>query len=132
MERRATIARLYALNLSLLVVHEIDSAYWEEWKLFRLPGGIQLFLLVHVVLVPVLLVGYRQVLLQRTGQRLFSLLVAAAGVFAFSIHMLLIALGHDEFRLPVSIAVLIALLVGSLGQLWLVVSAGGHPSARRQ
>ena len=29
----------YFVNSVLLIVHEIDSAYWEEWNLFRLPGG---------------------------------------------------------------------------------------------
>ena len=30
---------IYLINATLLIVHEIDSAYWEEWKLFGLPGG---------------------------------------------------------------------------------------------
>ncbi|MGD0589579.1 MAG: DUF6713 family protein [Bacteroidota bacterium] len=29
------------LNLTLLIIHEIDSTFWKEWNLFRLPGGIQ-------------------------------------------------------------------------------------------
>ena len=32
---------LYLVNASLLVTHEIDSAYWNEWELLHLPGGIQ-------------------------------------------------------------------------------------------
>ncbi len=34
---------LYLGNILMLIVHEIDSAYWEEWKLFRLPGGESVF-----------------------------------------------------------------------------------------
>jgi hypothetical protein len=34
----------YLTNATLLCVHEIDSAYWHEWSLFGIPGGIQLFL----------------------------------------------------------------------------------------
>jgi hypothetical protein len=32
------------LNLALLITHEIDSAFWKEWNLFGLPGGVQEFL----------------------------------------------------------------------------------------
>ena len=31
---------VYLANAVLLIVHEIGSAYWKEWDLFRLPGGI--------------------------------------------------------------------------------------------
>ncbi len=30
---------LYLANATLLVVHELDSVFWREWELFRLPGG---------------------------------------------------------------------------------------------
>lgn len=35
---------LYLLNFALLFTHEIDSAYWKEWDLFGIPGGIKSFL----------------------------------------------------------------------------------------
>ena len=35
---------LYLLNAAVLITHEIDSAYWHEWDLFGIPGGIQFFL----------------------------------------------------------------------------------------
>jgi hypothetical protein len=35
---------LYFINLALLILHEMDSAYGKEWDLFRLQGG---FLLIH-------------------------------------------------------------------------------------
>ena len=38
---------LYLVNAVLLINHEIDSAYWKEWQLFRLPGGIEGFLLLQ-------------------------------------------------------------------------------------
>ena len=38
---------VYLTNSVLLINHEIDSAYWEEWDLFKLPGGLTLFLIVH-------------------------------------------------------------------------------------
>ncbi len=38
---------IYLANAVLLINHEIDSAYWKEWDLFKLPGGITGFLIIH-------------------------------------------------------------------------------------
>jgi hypothetical protein len=38
---------IYLLNTVVLIIHEIDSAYWKEWELFRLPGGVTGFLNLH-------------------------------------------------------------------------------------
>ncbi len=77
---------LYLLNFALLFTHEIDSAFWKEWELFGIPGGIQVFLVLNFMLLLVALIGFRQVLLGEKYRNVFSLLLAASGVFAFSIH----------------------------------------------
>lgn len=38
----------YILNNTLLLIHEIESGYEEEWKIFNLPFGITGFLIIHV------------------------------------------------------------------------------------
>ena len=48
---------LYLANSVLLINHEIDSAYWKEWELFNLPGGITGFLLLHFPLLLFILWG---------------------------------------------------------------------------
>ena len=48
---------LYLANTLTLIGHEIDSAYWKEWELFRLPGGEAGFALVHFPLLFPLLFG---------------------------------------------------------------------------
>lgn len=107
---------IYLLNATLLCVHEIDSAYWHEWSLFGIPGGIQMFLVLHLPLLALVLDGFRRVVLWRRGARVYSLVLAGAGVFAFAIHGLFLALGEPEFRQPVSIALLGAILVVSVVQ----------------
>ena len=74
---------LYLVNTVLLILHEMDSAYWKEWELFRLPGGIGGFLLIHF---PLYLVGlYGLVLVsQGTGAGMvLSIVVGAAGSLPF-------------------------------------------------
>jgi hypothetical protein len=44
------LKRLYLINTALLSTHEVDSAYWREWDLFHLPGGLPGFLLLHISL----------------------------------------------------------------------------------
>ena len=52
-----TLFWIYLINAVLLINHEIDSAYWKEWELFRLPGGITGFLVIHFPLLFLVLHG---------------------------------------------------------------------------
>jgi len=107
---------LYLLNTALLSTHEIDSAFWKEWELFGLPGGIQVFLVLNLLLLLAVLYGFGQLLRGARSGQMFALLLAAGGVFAFVIHGYFILTGHREFTLPVSMALLVAILVVSLIQ----------------
>ncbi len=112
---------LYLLNFALLCTHEIDSAYWQEWKLFGIPGGIQVFLVLNLVLVLVGLYGFQQLLRGAKSGLWFSCGVAAAGVAAFGIHSAFLLAGHPEFKLPASLAVIVLTLAASLVQGYLTL-----------
>jgi hypothetical protein len=127
-----TLFWLYLTNTVILIVHEIDSAYWKEWQMFRLPGGVAVFLLLHVpILTPVL---YGLVLVDRGAPAgyVLSLALGLAGVMAFSIHTSFSRQGRVEFRTPVSRTILWFTLLLSLIQLGVTlntVAAEGHPTA---
>ncbi|KAB1189191.1 hypothetical protein GJR98_01090 [Haloferax sp. MBLA0077] len=104
------------LNLAVLITHEIDSAYWEEWTLFGIPGGIQVFDVFNLVLVFVFLEGLRRLVLRERRGYQFSLFLVAAGLFAVVAHSYFLALGRPEFRLPVSLALIAATFVLSVAQ----------------
>ena len=108
---------IYLINSVLLITHEIDSAYWEEWKLFKLPGGITGFLLIHLPLLFLILYGLVLVSEQNYAGLIFSLLLSAAGLFAFSIHIMFISKGREEFRAPISIFMLVTILLMSITQI---------------
>ena len=101
---------LYMTDAVLLIVHEIDSAYWQEWKIFRLPGKLAGFLILHVPLL--FLVLYGLVLIDRGNPigRWFALVLAVSGVFTFGIHTWFLAKGRPEFNAPVSKVILWATL----------------------
>jgi hypothetical protein len=107
--------RLYVLLAALLIVHEIDSAYWQEWRLFGLPGGVQAFVALHLPLVAVVLVGLERLATGHRSGPAFALLLAAAGVLTVAIHGAFLLAGREEFRLPLSLVLLAATLPASLG-----------------
>ena len=115
-------ADLYLLNLALLLTHQIDSAYWREWELFHLPGGLQLNLVLNFLLAILALSGFALLLSGSSTGYWAALVLAAAGVVAFAIHSVFILKGSRAFRLPVSIGVLTATLVVSLVQGTLAIS----------
>ena len=108
---------IYLINAVLLINHEIDSAYWKEWELFRLPGGITGFLLVHFPLLLLVLYGLVLVYQATFAGFIVSLVLSLGGLFAFGIHTYFINRGRDEFTAPISRIILIATLIVSLIQL---------------
>lgn len=107
---------LYLINSVLLINHEIDSAYWNEWKLLKLPGGINGFLVVHFPLLFLVLYGMIMVYQGSQMGLFFSLGLSFAGIFAFIIHMNFIRNGRNEFNVPISLFILISTLIISLIQ----------------
>jgi len=108
---------LYLINSILLINHEIDSAYWKEWELFKLPGGITGFLLLHFPLLFFILWGL--ILLSRHSPwaPTFSLLLCLGGIFAFTIHTYFLRKGRPEFNKPISKLMLKSILIVSITQL---------------
>lgn len=104
---------LYVVTLTLLAAHEIDSAYWHEWALFGLPGGIALFVLLHLAVLPPFLFGLARLARDPRAGVPFALVLSAAGIAAFAIHAAFLLRGHAAFRTPVSVAVLVATLLSS-------------------
>lgn len=108
---------LYMVNAALLATHEIDSAYWHEWALFHLPGGIQFFLILNLLLLLVVFLGFDRVSRLAPGTKTFSYMLAFVGISAFVIHAAFIIAGYPEFRAPVSVGILVATLLVSITQI---------------
>lgn len=108
--------RVAALNLSLVMAHQADAAYWREWEMFGLPGGIQFFTLFNLAAFLFLLWCFAaMVLRQREGLRGSFLIAALSGV-VLPIHAAFAIAGFTQFHLPVSIAVIVGTFVVSLWQ----------------
>jgi hypothetical protein len=108
---------LYLVNSVLLINHEIDSAYWKEWELFKLPGGVTSFLLLHFPLLLFILYGLILISKHSASGLFFSFILCLGGIFAFVIHTYFLRKGRSEFNKPVSKCILVAILFVSVIQL---------------
>jgi hypothetical protein len=97
--------------MSVLILHQIDAAYWKEWEMFYLPGGIQGFLLFNILVIPVVLVGYGEVIKRSSNAKIFSYVCGLLGVITFLIHASFTLYDVDGFNLPFSILLIILCLV---------------------
>jgi hypothetical protein len=118
---RKRLELLYLLNATVLLTHQIDAAYWHEWRLFALPGPTS-FLVLNLPLVALVLLGFRELGTAPPGRRssrvaLASGLLAAAGGFAAVFHGYHLARGDPGFRSTVSIGLLVATTALSLVQM---------------
>lgn len=107
---------LYLINAVLLINHEIDSAYWQEWEIFKLPGGITGFLLLHFPLIFVVLYGLVLIVKDSFWGFIFSLIMCFGGIFAFVIHTYFLKQGRKEFDKPLSKLILVLTLLVSIVQ----------------
>jgi hypothetical protein len=109
--------RSYLMTMCLLIFHQIDAAYWKEWEMFYLPGGVQGFLLFNIVLIPIVLLGYRSVIAHEQKARNYSYFCAGLGITTFIIHLVFIILDYEQFTLPLSMFVIASCLISSLYQI---------------
>lgn len=108
--------RSYFLTLCLLVLHQIDAAYWHEWEMFYLPGGVQGYLAFNIIAIPILLWGYKHVVLLSDKAVLFAKICASLGLLTFLIHTGFALAGFEQFHLPLSMAIILGCLVASVWQ----------------
>jgi hypothetical protein len=113
---RSLLFWVYLFNAVLLILHEMDSAYWREWEIFKLPGSIGFFLLIHVPVLAALLLGSVFLAIGASAGLWISLAAAAGGAIAFAIHTAFLRKGRPEFSTRPSRAILYTLLAGSVLQ----------------
>ena len=120
--------RLYVLQLALLATHQVDAAYWHEWDVFGVPGGITFFLGFN--LTATILLGHGLVLVA-SESRHFRLAVwacAVTGIVTFALHAFFLTRDPVAFWAPASLSILGAILLTALAQLsWLARDNAPRP-----
>ena len=96
---------VYIINTTLLLLHEIESAYEKEWELLRLPGKITGFLLLHIPIILLMLYGLIEIEKRTTLGFILGVILGIGGVIPFVVHKILFK-RPDQFNLPISNAVI--------------------------
>jgi hypothetical protein len=109
--------RSYFWTMLCLILHQIDAAYWKEWEMFHVPGGIQGFLIFNLAAIAVVLAGYRHVLLGTERAPFYAGVCTALGVGTCLIHAGFALAGQEQFHLPLSIAIIVLCLASAI---WLL------------
>ncbi len=107
---------LYVLNFSLLATHQVDAAYWHEWDVFGVPGGLPFFLVFNLVAVALLAVGLGSVAARRPRARTWALLCASIGGLTVILHAWFLVVDGEAFWTPLSIGLFIAIAGTSVAQ----------------
>jgi hypothetical protein len=105
------------LNLALLATHQVDAAFWHEWDVFGVPGGIHFFLAFNLLAVFGLALGLVTIAKQSKGARLASRLSAGLGLVTVAIHAVFLVLDPVAFWDVLSISILVAT---GLNAVWLL------------
>lgn len=124
--------KIVVLNLSLLITHQVDAAYWHEWEMFLIPGGIQFFDIFNLVVFIILLACFISVIQRKNSGVVSSLIIAAVSGIVLPIHSGFALAGFNEFSLPVSIAAIVGTFIASVWQIVLTLRSKHEFNAARQ
>jgi len=99
------ITLIYIINATLLLLHEIESAYEKEWEILKLPGKITGFLLIHIPIIIFIFYGLIEIENNSTVGIVIGIILGITGIVPFIVHKLIIKT-PSQFDLPISNAII--------------------------
>ena len=107
------ISLVYIINATLLLLHEIESAYEKEWELFKLPGQIAGFLLVHIPIILILFYGLIEI--EKTSRigLILGTIIGIGGVIPAIVHKIILK-RPNQFNLPISNTIIFLNIVSGI------------------
>ncbi len=115
--RTRSATRLYVAHLALLTTHQADAAFWHEWDVFGVPGGVSFFLAFNLGAVALVAAGLVRVAEGAPSARRAAVSCAALGLVTVALHAVFLWLDRAAFWTPPSIAILLGILAVSVAQL---------------
>lgn len=91
----------YMLNATLLLLHEIESAYEKEWEILKIPGRITFFLILHIPIILILFYGLLEIDKPSAIGLWLGVITGIGGMIPFLVHKILVK-RKDRFSLPIS------------------------------
>ncbi len=116
------ITLLYVINATLLLLHEIESAYEKEWEILKLPGKITGFLLLHIPIIIIIFYGLMEIEKETTPGLILGVILGIGGIIPFAVHNIIFK-RPGQFSLPISNAVMCLSVISGVGLLFLSIRA---------
>ena len=76
----------YILNVTILILHEIESGYEKEWEILKLPVKLTGFILLHIPILFLFFYGLYFILLYPQTSAIISILSGCIGLIPFFVH----------------------------------------------
>lgn len=99
------VTLLYIINATLLILHEIESAYEREWEMLKLPGRITGFLLLHIPIIILIFYGLIEIERNSSLGLALGIMLGIGGVIPSIVHKMMFKT-PGQFNLPVSNAII--------------------------
>ncbi len=110
----------YILNTTILLLHELESAYEREWEILNLPGKITGFLILHIPIIILLLWGILEIAGQSLIGFIIGIITGIGGFIPFFIHKILVK-RKDRFTRFIPSFLLYLNMITGLGTLILSI-----------
>lgn len=101
---------LYIINATLLIIHEIESAYEKEWNLLKLPFGLTGFLIIHIPIVILFFYGLLEMYHFSQMGKIFGLFTGICGIIPVLIHKIFFKY-NDHFNRIISSLIIYANMI---------------------
>ena len=92
---------LYTANATLLLLHEIESAFEKEWEILNLPGKITGFLILHIPLILLLFYGLLEIEKHTQIGLVLGVISGIGGIIPFAVHKVIVK-RKEHFNLLIS------------------------------
>jgi hypothetical protein len=113
-----TITMLYIANATLLLLHELESAYEKEWEILKLPGKITGFLLIHIPIIIPLFYGLIEIEKESAAGLIFGIITGIGGIIPFIVHKIIVKT-ENNFNLLISNVIIYSNIITGAGLLFL-------------
>jgi len=80
----------YIINVTFLILHEIESAYEKEWEILKLPVKLTGFLLLHIPILFLFFYGLYFIIQYPQTRAIISILSGSIGLIPFLVHKIII------------------------------------------
>lgn len=112
----------YILNATLILLHEIESAYEKEWEILKLPGRITGFILMHIPIILILFFGL--LALERLSflGYFIGIMSGVGGLIPFLVHKVLVR-KNEHFKSGISNILIYSNIIAGTGTFILSVQA---------